>query len=193
YDKILYDGVVHHSTAAFTQDAFCLTFGGLSKNYRAAGFRAGWLVMSGNKRIAASYMEGLNALASMRLCSNVPAQFAIQTALGGYQSINELILPQGRLYKQREACYERLTAIDGITCVKPKGAFYLFPKIDVKKFNIKRDDQFVLDFLIDQHVLLVQGSGFNWPKPDHFRVVYLPSVLELDETLDKLALFLEHY
>jgi len=193
YDKILYDGVVHHSTAAFAQDAFCLTFGGLSKNYRSAGFRAGWLVMSGNKRIAASYMEGLNALASMRLCSNAPAQFAIQTALGGYQSINELVLPQGRLHQQREACYQKLTSIEGITCVKPQGAFYLFPKIDVRKFNIKRDDQFVLDFLIDQHVLLVQGSGFNWPKPDHFRVVYLPTVLELDQTLDKLALFLEHY
>ncbi|MGV3538602.1 MAG: pyridoxal phosphate-dependent aminotransferase [Rufibacter sp.] len=193
YDKILYEETVHHATAAFTQDTLCLTFGGLSKNYRAAGFRAGWLVASGNLASAKSYIEGLNALASMRLCSNVPAQFAIQTALGGYQSIKDLVLPTGRLRKQRDVCYEKLTSIPGISCVKPMGAFYMFPKIDTQKFNIVRDEQFVLDLLNDQHVLLVQGTGFNWPQPDHFRVVYLPTIVELDETLDKLALFLEHY
>ncbi|WP_205501865.1 pyridoxal phosphate-dependent aminotransferase [Rufibacter psychrotolerans] len=193
YDKILYEEVQHHATASFSEDVLFLTFGGLSKNYRAAGFRAGWLVVSGDVAAAKSYIEGLNALASMRLCSNVPAQFAIQTALGGYQSINELVMPTGRLRKQRDLCYEKLTAIPGITCVKPQGAFYMFPKIDVQKFNITRDEQFVLDLLIDQHVLLVQGTGFNWPQPDHFRVVYLPTIVELDETLDKLALFLQDY
>ncbi|WP_210486442.1 pyridoxal phosphate-dependent aminotransferase [Rufibacter aurantiacus] len=193
YDKILYDEVVHHSTASFTEDVLCLTFSGLSKNYLAAGFRAGWMVASGNKAIATSYLEGLNALASMRLCSNVPSQFAIQTALGGYQNITDLVLPSGRLYKQREVCYEKLTSIPGITCVKPKGAFYMFPKIDTKKFNIQSDEKLVLDLLIDQHVLLVQGTGFNWPQPDHFRVVYLPMAEELALTLDKLAEFLKEY
>lgn len=193
YDKILYEGTVHHATASFSTDVLFLTFGGLSKNYRAAGFRAGWLVVSGKLSTAKSYIEGLNALASMRLCSNVPAQFAIQTALGGYQSINDLVLPTGRLAKQRDACYNKLVSIPGITCVKPMGAFYLFPKIDVQKFNIHRDEQFVLDLLIDQHVLLVQGTGFNWAQQDHFRVVYLPTIVELDETLDKLALFLQDY
>jgi alanine-synthesizing transaminase len=193
YDKILYDGTVHHSTAAFSNEVLFLTFGGLSKNYRAAGFRAGWVIISGRKHVAKSYIEGLNALASMRLCSNAPAQFAIQTALGGYQSINDLVLPSGRLHKQREVCYEKLTAIPGITCVKPTGAFYMFPKIDTKKFNIVSDEKLVLDLLIDQHVLLVQGSGFNWKQPDHFRVVYLPTVEELSTTLDKLRQFLATY
>ncbi|AKQ44653.1 aminotransferase [Rufibacter radiotolerans] len=193
YDKILYDGTVHHSTAALSNEVLFLTFGGLSKNYRAAGFRAGWVIISGKKHVAKSYIEGLNALASMRLCSNAPAQFAIQTALGGYQSINDLVLPSGRLHKQREVCYEKLTAIPGITCVKPTGAFYMFPKIDTRKFNIVSDEKLVLDLLIDQHVLLVQGSGFNWKQPDHFRVVYLPTVEELTTTLDKLRQFLADY
>lgn len=193
YDRILYDDAVHFSPATFSGDILFLTFSGLSKNYRAAGFRAGWMIVSGAKARAKSYIEGLTALASMRLCSNVPSQFAIQTALGGYQSINELIMPTGRLRKQRDACYEKLTAIPGITCVKPKGAFYLFPKIDVQKFNIQDDVQFVLDLLEDQHILLVHGTGFNWPRPDHFRVVYLPTVEELNTTLDKMALFLKDY
>lgn len=192
YDKVLYDDVAHCSAATFSDDILCLTYSGLSKNYRAAGFRAGWVVLSGNKAGAKSYIEGLNTLANMRLCSNVPSQFAIQTALGGYQSINELVLPQGRLRKQRDLCYEKLTAIDGITCVKPKGAFYMFPKIDTKKYNVTDDQEFVLDLLIEQRVLLVQGSGFNWPHPDHFRVVFLPTVEELTQTIDKIALFLEH-
>lgn len=193
YDKILYDGTVHHSPAAFTEDVLCVTYSGMSKNYLAAGFRAGWLVLSGNKRNASSYIEGLNALASMRLCSNVPSQFAIQTALNGYQHIQDLVLPTGRLGKQRALCYEKLTSIPGITCVKPMGAFYMFPKIDVKKFNIHSDEQLVLDLLIDQHILLVQGTGFNWPQPDHFRVVYLPMLEELGQTLDKVGLFLKDY
>jgi alanine-synthesizing transaminase len=192
YDKVLYDDVAHTSAATFSDEILCLTYSGLSKNYRAAGFRAGWVVVSGDKAGAKSYLDGLSTLANMRLCSNVPSQFAIQTALGGYQSINELVLPQGRLRKQRDLCYDKLTAIPGITCVKPKGAFYMFPKIDTKLYNIQDDQQFVLDLLIEQRVLLVQGTGFNWPHPDHFRVVFLPSVEELSQTIDKIALFLEH-
>jgi alanine-synthesizing transaminase len=192
YDKVLFDDVAHTSAATFSDDILCLTYSGLSKNYRAAGFRAGWMVISGDKSQAKSYLDGLSTLANMRLCSNVPSQFAIQTALGGYQSINELVLPQGRLRKQRDLCWEKLTAIPGITCVKPKGAFYMFPKIDTKLYNITDDQQFVMDLLIEQRVLLVQGSGFNWPHPDHFRVVFLPSVEELSLTIDKIALFLEH-
>jgi alanine-synthesizing transaminase len=192
YDKVLFDDVAHTSAATFSDDILCLTYSGLSKNYRAAGFRAGWVVISGDKSGAKSYLDGLSTLANMRLCSNVPSQFAIQTALGGYQSINELVLPQGRLRKQRDLCYEKLTAIPGITCVKPRGAFYMFPKIDTKLYNIQDDQQFVLDLLIEQRVLLVQGTGFNWPHPDHFRVVFLPSVEELSQTIDKIALFLEH-
>ncbi len=193
YDRILYDGAVHYSPAAFSSDILFLTFSGLSKNYRAAGFRAGWMIVSGAKHRAKSYIEGLTALSSMRLCSNVPSQFAIQTALGGYQSINELVMPTGRLHKQRDACYEKLISIPGITCVKPKGAFYLFPKLDVQKFNIKDDVQFALDLLEDQHILVVQGTGFNWPQPDHFRIVYLPTVEELNATLNKMTLFLKDY
>lgn len=192
YDKVLYDDVAHTSAATFSDEILCLTYSGLSKNYRAAGFRAGWVVISGDKSRAKSYLDGLNTLANMRLCSNVPSQFAIQTALGGYQSINELVLPQGRLRKQRDLCYEKLTAIPGITCVKPKGAFYMFPKIDTKLYNVTDDQHFVLDLLIEQRVLVVQGTGFNWPHPDHFRVVFLPSVEELSLTIDKIALFLEH-
>ena len=193
YDRILYDDAVHFSPAAFSDDILFLTFSGLSKNYRAAGFRAGWLIVSGAKGRAKSYIEGLTALASMRLCSNVPSQFAIQTALGGYQSIKELVLPSGRLRRQRDVAYEKLTQIPGITCVKPKGAFYMFPKIDVEKYKIKDDQQFVLDLLIDQKILVVQGTGFNWPQSDHFRVVFLPTVEELAVTFDKIKLFLDDY
>jgi len=193
YDRILYDDAVHFSPAAFSDNILFLTFSGLSKNYRAAGFRAGWLIVSGAKHRAKSYIEGITALASMRLCSNVPSQFAIQTALGGYQSIKDLVLPTGRLRRQRDVAYEKLTQIPGITCVKPKGAFYMFPKIDVEKYQIKDDQQFVLDLLIDQKILLVQGTGFNWPYPDHFRVVFLPTVEELSQTIDRIALFLKDY
>lgn len=193
YDKILYDDVTFTSTATLSEDVLFVTFSGLSKNYLAAGFRAGWMLVSGAKHKAANYIDGLNTLASLRVCSNVPAQFAIQAALNDTGSIQELTKPTGRLGQQRAISYEKLTAIPGITCVKPKGAFYLFPKIDVKKFDIRDDQQFVIDLLDAQHVLLVQGSGFNWHKPDHFRIVYLPEAVELSQTMDKLALFLETY
>ncbi len=193
YDKILYDDTSHTSIAALNDDTLFVTMGGMSKNYRAAGFRAGWMILSGDKKHASSYIEGLNLLSSMRLCSNVPSQFAIQTALGGYQSINELVLPNGRLRKQRDYVWQRLNEIEGISCVKPKGAFYAFPKIDIKKFNIKSDEKFVLDFLAQQRVLLVQGTGFNLSTPDHFRIVFLPIVEELTIALDRLELFLKEY
>ncbi|MBX0332906.1 pyridoxal phosphate-dependent aminotransferase [Pontibacter sp. HSC-14F20] len=193
YDKILYDEVEYRSTATFSDEVLTVTFSGLSKNYLAAGFRAGWMLVSGNKAKARSYSDGLNTLASLRVCSNVPAQYGIQAALEGYQEMQDLVLPTGRLRQQRDSCYEKLTAIPGITCVKPKGAFYLFPKIDVKKYAIADDQAFVLDFLQEQHVLLVQGSGFNWQQPDHFRIVYLPELQELSQTMDKLALFLQNY
>ncbi|WP_299708298.1 pyridoxal phosphate-dependent aminotransferase [uncultured Pontibacter sp.] len=193
YDRILYDEVEFRSTATFSDDVLTVTFSGLSKNYLAAGFRAGWMLVSGNKAKAKSYIDGLNTMASLRVCSNVPAQFAIEAALEGPQQMEELVLPTGRLRQQRDLCYDKLVAIPGISCVKPKGAFYLFPKIDVKKYGIKDDQAFVLDFLREQHVLLVQGSGFNWPQPDHFRIVYLPELEELSLTMDKLALFLANY
>ncbi|MDO6392323.1 pyridoxal phosphate-dependent aminotransferase [Pontibacter sp. BT731] len=193
YDKILYDEVEYRSTATFSDEVLTVTFSGLSKNYLAAGFRAGWMLVSGNKAKARSYIDGLNTMASLRVCSNVPAQYGIQAALEGYQEMQDLVSPTGRLRQQRDICYEKLTAIPGITCVKPKGAFYLFPKIDVKKYAIADDQAFVLDFLQEQHVLLVQGSGFNWHQPDHFRIVYLPELQELSQTMDKLALFLQHY
>ncbi|GGG01836.1 pyridoxal phosphate-dependent aminotransferase [Pontibacter amylolyticus] len=193
YDKILYDEVEYRSTATFSDEVLTVTFSGLSKNYLAAGFRAGWMLVSGNKAKAGSYIDGLNTMASLRVCSNVPAQYGIQAALEGYQEMQDLVLPTGRLRQQRDICYEKLIAIPGITCVKPKGAFYLFPKIDVRKYRIADDQAFVLDFLREQHVLLVQGSGFNWQQPDHFRIVYLPELQELSQTMDKLALFLQHY
>lgn len=193
YDKILYDGTVHHPSATISDKVTTITFSGLSKNYLAAGFRAGWMLVSGNKAKAAAYMDGLNTLASLRVCSNVPAQYAIIVALEGYQHMNDLVLPAGRLRQQRDLCYDMLTAIPGITCVQPKGAFYLFPKIDIKKFGIKSDLQFVLDFLREQQVLMVQGSGFNWHQPDHFRVVYLPALEDLRMTMEKLTLFLSAY
>jgi alanine-synthesizing transaminase len=193
YDKILYDDTAHFSTAAISDDTLFVTFGGLSKNYRAAGFRAGWMILSGKKSVATSYIEGLNVLSSMRLCSNVPSQYAIQTALGGYQSINDLVLPQGRLRKQRDYAYERINAIPGLSCTKPKGAFYMFPKIDTAHFKIEDDEKFVLDLLRKEKVLIVKGTGFNWPKPDHFRLVFLPDVDKLALALDKFELFLKHY
>lgn len=193
YEKILYDGAVHHHIAALAPDLLCVTYNGLSKGYRAAGFRQGWMVLTGPKHQAKGFIEGLDMLASMRLCANTPMQHAIQTALGGYQSINELILPGGRLLEQRNKAYELLTQIPGITCVKPKGALYMFPKIDLEMYGIKDDQQFVLDLLRQERVLLVQGSGFNWHKPDHFRVVTLPYVEQLEEAITRLARFLKTY
>lgn len=193
YDKILYDGVEHIPTATLSDSAVIITMSGLSKNYLAAGFRAGWMLISGAKSKAADYIDGLNTLASLRVCSNVPAQYAIQVALEGTPSVQDLVLPTGRLGKQRNVCYEKLTAIPGVTCVKPLGAFYMFPKIDIKKFDIHNDQQFVLDLLAAQHVFVVQGSGFNWHKPDHFRIVYLPEVEVLEKTINKLSLFFSGY
>jgi alanine-synthesizing transaminase len=190
YDKILYDHTVHHSTASFGNDTLFVTYGGLSKAYRACGFRAGWMIMSGNLDVATDYLNGLNTLASMRLCSNVPAQYAIQTALGGYQSINDLVLPEGRLTRQRDLVYNKIQAIDGLSCNKPKGAFYMFPKIDLKKFSYDSDLAFVMDLLRDEHILFVQGSGFNWIEPDHFRIVFLPHLDELEKVMNNLAQFL---
>jgi len=193
YDKVLYDGASHTSIASLAPDVLCLTFNGLSKNYRAAGFRAGWMVVSGEKHHAHDYIEGLTMLASMRLCSNVPAQYGIQTALGGYQSINDLVLPTGRLCRQRDLAHELLVAIPGVSCVKPKAAMYLFPKLDPKLYPIADDQQFILDLLEQERVLLVQGSGFNWPYPDHFRVVFLPNIDDLTEAIGRIAKFLERY
>jgi alanine-synthesizing transaminase len=193
YDKIIYDGVKHTSLAALDEEVVCVTFNGLSKSYRVAGFRTGWMVITGRKEKARDYIEGLNLLSSMRLCSNVPTQYAIQTALGGYQSIDDLVKPGGRLYEQRNLSHELLLSIPGITCVKPKGALYLFPKIDAKKFNITNDAKFVLDFLVSQKVMMVQGTGFNWPKPDHFRIVFLPNVEDLRLILERLRDFLAGY
>ncbi len=191
YDKILYDGAVHHPMATFAHDTLCLTFGGLSKNYRAAGFRGGWLILSGAKKEARSYIEGLTLLASLRLCGNVPAQFAIQTALGGYQSIDDLVAPTGRLHKQMQAAYDKVTSLPGVTCVRPRGALYLFPKLDLKRFNFVNDEQFVLDLLINERVLLVPGTGFNYFKDDHFRIVFLPPVEELTLALNRVDRFLD--
>ena len=193
YDKILYDGAVHHHIAALAPDVLTVTFNGLSKAYRVAGFRMGWMVLSGPKKEAAGYIEGLDMLASMRLCANTPMQHAIQTALGGYQSINELILPGGRLLEQRNKAYDMLTQIPGISCVKPKGAMYLFPKIDTERYGIKDDMRFVLDLLLKEKVLLVQGTGFNWIRPDHFRIVTLPYVHQIEEAMMKLERFLKSY
>jgi alanine-synthesizing transaminase len=193
YDKILYDGAKHVSIATLADDVLFITMSGLSKAYRIAGFRAGWMVVSGNKKDAADFIEGLDMLSSMRLCSNVPAQSIIQTALGGYQSINDLVAPGGRLYAQREACMSALANMSGVSCVHPKAAFYAFPKLDVKKFNISDDVKFAYDLLHDQHVLVVQGTGFNWPRPDHFRIVFLPVVEELAVAMERIGKFLKTY
>ncbi|MBC7569522.1 MAG: pyridoxal phosphate-dependent aminotransferase [Spirosoma sp.] len=191
YDRILYDGAEHHHIAKLVNDTLCITMGGLSKNYRSAGFRGGWLILSGARHRAKSYIEGLTLLASMRLCANVPTQFAIQTALGGYQSIHDLVLPNGRLYKQIMLAWQRMTAIPGITCVKPNGALYIFPKIDLSQFHLDSDDDFTLNLLIEQKVLVVAGSGFNFTTNDHFRIVCLPTVDELNVALDRIEAFLE--
>ncbi len=193
YDKVLYDGVKHTSMASLADDVLFVTMNGLSKNYRACGYRSGWMVISGAKKSAQDYLDGLNILASMRLCSNVPGQYAIQTALGGYQSINDLVAPGGRLYKQRELAYQLLTAIPGVTCVKPKAALYMFPKLDPKIYPIKDDQKFILDLLEAEKVLIVQGTGFNWKHPDHFRVVFLPNADDLTEAIGRIARFLENY
>jgi len=193
YDKVLYDGNEHTSIASLADDVLFVTFNGLSKNYRSCGYRAGWLVVSGEKRHARDYIEGLNMLASMRLCANVPGQFAIQTALGGYQSIVDLVAPNGRLCRQRDLAYDLLTAIPGVTCSKPKGAMYLFPRLDPKVYPIDDDKQFILELLEQERVLLVQGTGFNWPTPDHFRVVFLPNADDLTEAIGRIARFLEQY
>ncbi|MBU3616870.1 aminotransferase class I/II-fold pyridoxal phosphate-dependent enzyme [Polynucleobacter sp. JS-Polo-80-F4] len=193
YDKMLYDGEKHLSLASLSTDVVTITFNGLSKNYRSCGYRAGWMVVSGDKEMVRDYIEGLNMLASMRLCANVPGQYAIQTALGGYQSIDDLVGEGGRLAKQRDLAWKLITEIPGVTCVKPKSALYLFPKLDPEIYPIEDDQQFVADLLKEEKVLLVQGSGFNWAKPDHFRVVFLPHEDVLKEAISRLARFLERY
>ena len=193
YDKILFDDQEYIPLASYADDLLIMTFSGLSKSYRVAGFRTGWMIVSGARDRATDFIEGLNILASMRLCSNVPTQHAIQTALGGHQSIFELTKPGGRLYEQRNIAWELLNDIEGISCVKPKGALYLFPKIDTQRFNIKDDEQFVLDLLLAEKVLMVQGTGFNWSKPDHFRVVFLPHVEQLQESMGRVKRFLDDY
>lgn len=193
YDRLVMDGQEHISIASLAPDLFCVTFSGLSKSHMIAGFRIGWMVLSGNKEIAADYIEGINMLSNMRLCSNVPAQSIVQTALGGYQSVDKYLLPSGRIYEQRECVYNALNSIPGISVKKPKAAFYAFPKIDIKKFNISDDEQFALDFLREKKVLIVHGGGFNWQEPDHFRVVYLPRIEVLNEAMDKLGDFLTTY
>ena len=193
YDKMLYDEEKHISLAALSTDVVTITFNGLSKNYRSCGYRAGWMVVSGDKEMVRDYIEGLNMLSSMRLCANVPGQYAIQTALGGYQSINDLVAEGGRLAKQRDLAWKLITDIPGVSCVKPKSALYLFPKLDPEMYPIEDDQQFVAEFLKEEKVLLVQGSGFNWGKPDHFRVVFLPHEDVLKEAIGRLARFLERY
>ena len=193
YSKILYDDAQHIPLGSLSEDVLTLTFNGLSKAYRVAGFRMGWMVVSGPKHRADNYLEGLNILASMRLCANVPAQHAIQTALGGYQSIGEYLKPGGALCEQRDTAYACLNEIGGLECTKPKGAFYLFPSIDTKRFNISSDEKFVLDLLQQEKILVVQGSGFNYPEPDHFRIVFLPRAEELAGSINRIGHFLEHY
>jgi alanine-synthesizing transaminase len=193
YDKILYDDAGHVPFALLAPDVFTLTFNGLSKAYRLAGFRAGWMMVTGPKRHATSYLEGITILANMRLCANVPAQHAIQIALGGRQSIHDLVLPGGRLLEQRDAAMTALSAIPGVSCVEPKGALYVFPRLDPDVYPIKDDQQFVLELLREQHVLVVQGSGFNWPHPDHLRIVTLPRADDLTEAIGRIGQFLTNY
>ena len=193
YDRLVMDGLKHTSIASLAPDVFCVTFSGLSKSHMIAGFRIGWMVLSGAKDKAKGYVEGLNMLSNMRLCSNVPAQSIVQTALGGYQSVNEYIVPGGRIYEQRNYIYEALKEIPGITVKKPKAAFYIFPKLDTARFNIHDDAQFALDFLREKQVLVVQGTGFNWVNPDHFRIVYLPDQRTLESAVQKLGEFLDGY
>ena len=193
YDRLVMDGVEHISIASLCPDLFCVTMNGLSKSHRIAGYRVGWMCLSGDKSYVKGYLEGINMLSNMRLCSNVPAQSVVQTALGGYQSSQELLIPGGRVYEQREFIYKALNSIPGVSAVKPKAAFYIFPKLDVERFNITDDEQFAFDFLREQKVLVTHGKAFNWPDPDHFRVVYLPRKEVLEETMNKLELFLSKY
>lgn len=193
YDKVLYDGVLHTALASLSEDVLTLTFNSLSKSYRSCGYRAGWMVVSGDKKLATDYIEGLNMLSNMRLCSNVPGQWAIQTALGGYQSINELVGEGGRLRRQRDLAYDLLTAIPGVTCVKPSAALYMFARLDPKIYPIQDDQQFFLELLQETKVMLVQGTGFNWSEPDHFRIVFLPHEDDLREAIARIATFLEAY
>ncbi|WP_298068307.1 aminotransferase class I/II-fold pyridoxal phosphate-dependent enzyme [uncultured Mailhella sp.] len=193
YDRLVMDGEKHVSIASLAPDLFCVTFSGLSKSHMVCGFRVGWMIFSGNKEIARDYIAGVNMLSNMRLCSNVPGQSIIQTALGGYQSVNEYIVPGGRIFEQRNFIYNALNDIPGISAKRPKAAFYIFPKVDVKKFNITSDTQFALDFLREKRVLFVPGTGFNWHQPDHFRIVYLPQTAILEDAMNKLRAFLEHY
>jgi alanine-synthesizing transaminase len=193
YDKVLYDGVKHTAIGSLSQDVLTLTFNSLSKSYRSCGYRAGWMMVSGDKKPAADYIEGLNMLSNMRLCANVPGQYAIQTALGGYQSINELVGEGGRLRRQRDLAYELITAIPGVSCVKPSAALYMFPRLDPKVYPIADDRQFLLELLQQTRVMLVQGTGFNWPTPDHFRIVFLPHEDDLREAIGRIAKFLESY
>ena len=193
YDRLVMDGEEHVSIASLAPDVFCVTFSGLSKSHMIAGFRIGWMILSGNKRIAQDYIEGLKMLSNMRLCSNVPAQSIVQTALGGYQSVNNYIVPGGRIYEQREYIYNALKDMPGVSVVKPKAAFYIFPKLDVKKFNLMDDEKFALDLLRDKKILVVHGGGFNWKEPDHFRIVYLPRIEVLKESMEKLGDFLSYY
>jgi alanine-synthesizing transaminase len=191
YDKVLYDGVKHTPMASLSQDVLTLTFNSLSKSYRSCGYRAGWMVISGDKKNARDYIEGLNMLSNMRLCANVPGQWAIQTALGGHQSINELVGEGGRLRKQRDLAYDLITAIPGVTCVKPHAALYMFPKLDARIYPVKDDQEFFLQLLEETKVMLVQGTGFNWPHADHFRIVFLPHEDDLREAISRMARFLE--
>ena len=193
YDKVLYDGVRHTAIASLSQDVLTLTFNSLSKSYRSCGYRAGWLALSGDKRYAKDYIEGLNMLSNMRLCANVPGQYAIQTALGGYQSIDDLVCEGGRLRRQRDLAYELITAIPGVSCVKPRAALYMFPRLDPVMYPIADDQQFFLDVLQETRVMLVQGTGFNWEAPDHFRIVFLPHEDDLREAIGRLERFLERY
>ncbi|MGA8513284.1 MAG: aminotransferase class I/II-fold pyridoxal phosphate-dependent enzyme, partial [Burkholderiaceae bacterium] len=193
YDKVLYDGARHTAVGSLSTDVLTLTFNSLSKSYRSCGYRAGWLIVSGDKKPAKDYIEGLNMLSNMKLCSNVPGQWAIQTALGGYQSIKDLVAEGGRLRRQRDMAYNLITAIPGVSCVKPVAALYMFPKLDPKIYPIKDDRQFFLELLRETRVMLVQGTGFNWPDPDHFRIVFLPHEDDLAEAVARIAKFLEGY
>lgn len=193
YDRLVMDGEPHISIASLAPDLFCVTFNGLSKSHMICGFRVGWMIFSGNKELGRDYINGVNMLSNMRLCSNVPGQSIIQTALGGYQSVNEYIVPGGRIYEQREVIYEALNGIPGISAKKPKAAFYIFPKIDTKRFGITDDNRFALDLLKQKRILVVPGKGFNWPEPDHFRIVYLPRIPVLQEAADKLKDFMSVY
>ena len=193
YDRLVYDGKKHVALASLCPDLFCVNFNGLSKSHRVAGFRSGWMCLSGDKSYAKGYIEGLNMLSAMRLCANVPAQLIIQTALGGTQSVDALLLPGGRLYEQREIVTKALNSIPGVSAVRPDAAFYIFPKIDIERFGIHDDEQMMLDFLHEQHVLMIPGKGFHWMQPDHFRVVYLPDKDTLSDAMDKLGRFLSTY